>query len=315
MSDKSSILVNQDFTLRLERESKNLTKELFIYSAFVKISALNWLKNILPDGIDVYVIARWQPNDLVVNASDLEAYEFCKEAGWRFGIQNTLHSKVFIFDEKTILLGSANLTDRGLSLSSTGNIEVGTIVNANISDLSKLKVLEEDVIWISDALYDEIKNHISQIKVAKPEIIQWSDSLKEQIQKPINYLWINELLWSEPNSILSPDLDNPDHYHDIELLSLDIQYLSENLIDQKFINSNLYKFLIEQLKLSDTEYTNFGWFSSVLHTHILDDPPPYRSSVKHYVDVLFAWLEWSKLSEVRLTKYARTTGMSLEKKV
>ena len=312
MNERSKIFINEDFRSTLEEQSKKLSKELIIYSAFVKLNALQWLKSILPNGIDVKIVARWQPNDLAANASDLEAYNFCKEMGWSFGIQNTLHSKVFIFDNKTVLLGSANLTDRGLSISSNGNIEVGTIVDANVTDLSKLKTLEDGVKWVDDELFEEISQHIASLKIERPQIIEWPDSLRQKIEKPISYLWIGELLWSKPKEILMPDLDNDDHQHDIDMLDLDIQYLSKDLTDQKFINTNIYKFLIEQLEKSDTEYTNFGWFSSVLHDHLLDDPPPYRSSVKHYVDVLFAWLEWSDLSKVQLTKYSHTTGMSLD---
>ena len=35
--------------------------------------------------------------------------------------------------------------------------------------------------------------------------------------------------------------------------------------------------------------------------------------VKHYVNVLIGWLEWSDLSKVKLTKYAHTIGMSLDR--
>ena len=313
MNERSKIFINEDFRSTLEIQSKDLSKELIIYSAFVKLNALEWLKSILPNGIEVKIVARWQPNDLTANASDLEAYGFCKQMGWSFGIQNTLHSKVFIFDNKTVLLGSANLTNKGLSISSSGNIEVGTIVDANVSDLSKLKTLEDGVKWLDDDLYEEISQHIASLKIERPQIIEWPDSLKQKILKPIKYLWIGELLWTRPEEILMPDLNNDDHQHDIDMLDLDIQYLSKDLIDQKFINTNIYKFLIEQLEKSDTKYTNFGWFSSVLHDHLLDDPPPYRSDVKHYVDVLIGWLEWSDLSKVKLTKYAHTIGMSLNR--
>ncbi len=101
------IFLNEDFRSKLEEQSKNLSASLTIYSAFVKQGALKWLAEIIPENIEVKIIARWQPNDLVANASDLESYHFCKERSWRFGIQNTLHSKVFIFDDSKVLLGSA----------------------------------------------------------------------------------------------------------------------------------------------------------------------------------------------------------------
>ena len=211
----SSIFINEDFRSRLEEQSNNLYGELTIYSAFVKLNALRWLAEIIPEDIEVKIIARWQPNDLVANASDLESYNFCKEKSWQFGIQNTLHSKVFIFDNKTVLLGSANLTDRGLSISSSGNLEVGTVIDASISDLDRLKSLEDGVIWMDDNLFSSITSHIEKIKVNKPKILSWSEELKVRLEKPIELLWINELVWSDPNDLLENlDVDNEDHSHD-----------------------------------------------------------------------------------------------------
>ena len=111
---------------------------------------------------------------------------------------------------------------------------------------------------------------------------------------------------------MNPNLYNKDHQHDIDLLDLDIQYLSPQLIDQKFINSNAYTFLLNQIENSDeSKYKNFGWVTYLLHNAVLDDPPPYRSSIKHYVNSLFLWLEWSSLSKIKLKKFEHTTGLYL----
>jgi len=309
----SSIFINEDFRSRLEEQSNNLYGELTIYSAFVKLNALRWLAEIIPEDIEVKIIARWQPNDLVANASDLESYNFCKEKSWQFGIQNTLHSKVFIFDNKTVLLGSANLTDRGLSISSSGNLEVGTVIDASISDLDRLKSLEDGVIWMDDNLFSSITSHIEKIKVNKPKILSWSEELKVRLEKPIELLWINELVWSDPNDLLENlDVDNEDHSHDLDLMGLDIKYISKELLDQKFLNSNVYKFVEQKLKVAETEYTNFGWLSSVLHDALLDTPPPKRVDVKHYVDMIFRWLEFSNLTGIELTKHYRTTSLAFK---
>ena len=306
----SSIFINEDFRSRLEEQSNNLYGELTIYSAFVKLNALRWLAEIIPENIKVKIIARWQPNDLVANASDLESYNFCKEKSWQFGIQNTLHSKVFIFDNKTVLLGSANLTDRGLSISSSGNLEVGTVINASISDLDRLKSLEDGVIWMDDNLFSSITSHIEKIKVNKPKIVSWSEELKVRLEKPIELLWINELVWSDPNDLLENlDVDNEDHSHDLDLMGLDIKYISKELLDQKFLNSNVFKFVEQKLKAAETEYTNFGWLSSELHDALLDTPPPKRVDVKHYVDMIFKWLEFSELANISITSHAVTKSL------
>lgn len=314
MIDHSQIFINEEFRLKLQEQTSNLSSSLIIYSAFIKTSALEWLAKFIPDDIQIEVVARWQPNDLLSNASDLNSYQFCVDRGWKFGIQSSLHSKVFIFDDSKVLLGSANLTDRGLSISREGNLEVGTVIDASITDLDKLQLLKDETVWLNDDIYNEINTHILNIKIDKPKFLEWSDSLKEKLEKPISFLWINELMWSDPKELLSPDLNNSDHAHDIELLDLDVQYLSKELLDQKFISSNIYKFVLKQLYDSSNQYTNFGWVSSILHDAILDDPPPYRSSIKHYVRALFLWLEWSNLSKIKLKQYEHTIGLYIDDK-
>ena len=312
MSDLHHIFINEDFKNQLSKQTQKLESSLLIYSAFVKTSALRWLKSVLPENINVSIVARWQPNDLAMHASDLDAYDFCKENQWSFGIQNSLHSKVFIFDNKTVLLGSANLTDRGLSISGSGNLEVGTVIEANIQDLQRLQRLEEGVVWLDDSLHQQISDHITSIESSQPRKLSWSHSLQKVLEKPIEYMWVNELLWSDPDSLLFPDLNNEDVEHDIHLLNLDIEYISKELLDQKFINSNLYKFLVHRLENASTQYTNFGWVTEMLHNAVLDSPPPQRIDIKHYVAQLFSWLEFSQLSCIALTHYERTISLSLK---
>lgn len=312
MSDYSRIFINEDFRSKLEEQSENLSTSLTIYSAFVKQSALKWLAEFIPKDAEVKIIARWQPNDLIANASDLESYHFCKERDWRFGIQNTLHSKVFIFDDSKVLLGSANLTDLGLSISKEGNLEVGTLIDASIKDLARLKRLEEGVVWLNKEIFDEINSHIEEIKIHKPKVLSWTKSLKNKLEKPIEFLWINELLWANPFDLLNPDFDIDDHAHDFDLLGLELGYLSDEVLSQKFINTNIYKFLIQELQKAQKPHTNFGWVTQILHNAILDNPPPNRVSVKHYVEVLFEWLKFSKHTNINLIKYERTTSLELK---
>lgn len=314
MIDQNQIYISEEFKLKLQEHTSSLSSSLVVYSAFIKTNALEWLATFIPDGIKVEIIARWQPNDLVSNASDLDAYNFCLNKGWRFGVQNTLHSKVFIFDDIKVLLGSANLTDRGLSITRRGNLEVGTVIDANISDLQKLQLLKDGTIWLEDTIFNEISLDIANMKNNKPMLLEWSESLKKILEKQIDFLWINELMWSDPHELLNPNLNNDDHAHDIDLLDIDIQYMSKDLLDQKFINTNVYKFLYQKLQEASTQYTNFGWVSKTLHDAVLDDPPPYRSSIKDYVRLLISWLEWSKLSKIELTKFNHTIGLSLKGK-
>ena len=156
----------------------------------------------------VKIVARWKPEDLAYRASDLNVYELCCSNGWQFGIDNSLHSKAFIFDSKTVLLGSANLTDKGLSLTHDGNLEVGTIIIPTITDIERLKLLEKNVFWLNDDTFNIIKNEIDEIEINKPATFNWSKNLRKHFHPRVKVLWISELLPSSPESFNWLNLDD-----------------------------------------------------------------------------------------------------------
>ena len=309
----NNILTNVEFRDQLIFAASNSSTSLTIYSAFIKVNALNWLLDKISNIQDVRIIARWTPQDLAFKASDLDVYELCKKNGWKFGIDSSLHSKAFIFDSKTVLLGSANLTDRGLSISRDGNLEMGTVVEPTITDLKRLKDLEKNVTWMDDALYEDIKQQIAILDIEKPKVPAWSSSLKDRLSPVVDHLWISELLHSSPESFEWPDLEDTNIEHDIELLSLTMENTrNTDLLREKFLSCREYRWFKQQL-LNESEgtYTNFGWLSEKLHNAILDDPPPYRVGVKEYAADLEKWVEVFASSEIKIIQHERTQSFSL----
>ena len=227
-----NILTNFEFTKNIQIEAEKCELSVTIFSAFIKYNAINWISEYLKDIPEVKIISRWSPQDLAFKASDLSSYGLCKRNGWKFGIDNSLHSKALIFDSKTVLLGSANLTDRGLSLSRDGNLEMGTIIKPTIADLQRLNELEKNVTWMDDTLFEEIKGQIDILDIEKPEV-PVDQLLKDKLSPVVDYLWISELLHSEPESFEWPDLKY-NIAHDIDLLSLSM----ENITNKELIKEN-----------------------------------------------------------------------------
>jgi phosphatidylserine/phosphatidylglycerophosphate/cardiolipin synthase-like enzyme len=311
----NNILTNTEFRDQLIFSAANSSISLTIYSAFIKINALNWLLDKISNIKDVKIVVRWTPQDLAFKASDLGVYELCKQNGWQFGIDNSLHSKAFIFDSKTVLLGSANLTDRGLSLSRDGNLEMGAVIEPTIADLKRLNELEKNVTWMDDALFEEIKEQIDILDIEKPDVPSWTSSLKNKLSPVIDYLWISELLHSKPEIFEWPDLEDLNIAHDIDLLSLSMENIrNKELIKEKFLSCREYRWFKQQLDLAEEgTYTNFGWLTDKLHDAILDDPPPYRVGVKEYASDFEKWLKVYAKEEIKITKFERTSGYSLIK--
>lgn len=276
----------------------NLTScenSLIILSAFVKIDALKTLAKYI-DCNNVTVIARWQKCDILFGASDLEVYELCKANGWRFGICNRLHAKVFLFDNKEILLGSANLTRKGLGLIDNSNIEFGTRLNASEADILKINtVVHNEVVWVNDELYQtlkfEIENSLADEVTVKASA-KWSKEIISKLEAETDSLWVEELLFTAPQDILDNSEPEDKVIHDLSLLGLYSNNVSHQVLQEKFKYTKVCKWLIGVFKQQSN--MSFGRLTHLLHNSLLNEPTPYRKSIKEFVSILFLWLDFSE---------------------
>ena len=83
-----------------------------------------------------------------------------------------------------------------------------------------------------------------------------------------------------------------------------------NEVENTFISSDVYLWLIKLLKENTNKNTNFGWLTSEIHLTILDDPLPYRSNIKEMCNFLFEWVETFS-SEIVIIKHSHTKSMKL----
>ena len=303
------LLLSKEFYKDLTDSLERSKEAVVIFSAFVKENALLALSEYIDKSIDVYVIARFQKRDIVVGATDLVIYEICKKNGWKLGIDLNLHGKLFMFDYKKILLGSANLTTRGMSINMLGNLEFGVSIRPTDIDILKIEDLLKKIVWINDELYEKLKKEIVDItKEEKIEDLNWSHTVQQELYIKVDYLWVNDLPYTDPRSLLTLDMNNNDHMHDYYMYSLDIDTLNEAALKSSFMRSRAFLWVKEIL--SDGESANFGKITSLLHDALLDDPKPYRKSVKEFVARLFQWVEFV-CDDIRVVQYEKTKSMAL----
>lgn len=274
-------------------ESINSTKNtLVLCSAFIKEKALchDAFEKIDPS-VDVLVIVRWQKNDILYGASDLSVYELCKRKGWRLGIDLNLHGKLFLLDNEKIYLGSANLTQKGLHLGLIGNNEFGTCLDASSADLSKIQsYIAAEVTWLDDTLFKMIS--LDLVKVDSREMgfdLGWSSEVRRQLTKPVEHLWVQDLLFNPPEAVLRMNLNNLSLQHDFELLGLNVDSIDNTIIARAFVKTKMHAWICGSLSEGGMYY---GEITKRLHDAVLDDPKPYRVEIKNLVSVLFAWAEF-----------------------
>ena len=159
-----SILKTIEFQ-KLIKNNINKFSKIEIFSAYIKLDALKIITKRIRDNTKITLIAKWAPYDLISGASDLEVYEYCKKRDWKFGIDQSLHVKIYAFDRKNIMLGSNNLTLSGLGLTPSHNIEAGLeMIEPTIEDFNKIDSLYSNVTWIDDDIYNKIKGALNTIK-------------------------------------------------------------------------------------------------------------------------------------------------------
>lgn len=234
-------------------------EHICIVSAYVKDAAVNWLSSTVGPKTNVSLVLRGRPNDFLAQSSDLSALKNALDSGWKVGIINSLHAKIYLIDRKALFVGSANFTKSGLKLFGSGNIEVCHEGKPSEKDVEFVKLISESsTILTSDAI-TLMEKHLS--------------SLPHDAKRSQRHAWPEEVLKIDLGSIYVSDFlfDNEeDDFDEAQAI---------------FMNSVAFRWLKKQLKEEDG-CLYFGNLSRRLHSSLVDDPTPYRSEVKKLLQSL-----------------------------
>jgi len=131
------------------------------------------LSKVSPE-VDVTVVCSWRTKDLLFGSSKIETYELCQDNGWSLrvdhdGMPRTIHLKAYVVDNQTAMIGSANMTGRGME----GNIE--SLVPVSIDSHPSLAESIEDSISgsipVDQEVYRQFRDHASTLpEYEEPEI-------------------------------------------------------------------------------------------------------------------------------------------------
>ena len=305
-SNRSPILNSVKLQSYFKECLKNCKDEIIVCSAFITMKGIEWFYNNLQNKkINCRVISRWDRGDLLSKVSDIEVYNFCKKMGWSFEIIENLHAKFYLMDQKDLISGSLNLTAKGFGLVPISNKEFGNYFEAIDEDLININIFLEDAIKITDEIFNEYKKYLED---NKDFVIQQLPELPEKIknlkEKKLTKLWVHDFLFNEPENLLNNFNENTeDLIHDRSLLNINSQDdLSLETIKLNFINLDLYKWFIKQIKNKDNKSFSFGELSALIHNSLFDDPKPYRKEIKNLQANFFKFLELLKFENLKIER-------------
>jgi hypothetical protein len=261
-------------------------------SAFLRSSILEDFSKRLPKDTPVRVIARWRLEDLLAGASDLETYEVCKKMGWDFYICTNFHGKVFVFPPTGILVGSANATGSGLGLLSNSNSEVCTVVEESEANNSLVEGLFLSSTRMTDELFLKLKA-LYHDSLKKNDVFEWPDFIYKEISPPKEFdgkLFLSECLLSNGDEILNSfRCESVEARSDASLLSLPSGQYDPQFVATRLSETKIFSILKKILEAEGGE-VYFGTLTAAIHSHLMEDPAPYRSDVKIIVKNLYAWV-------------------------
>ncbi len=123
MSAEPDILV-ADLEAALHSLARGATRELRLVAPFIKAKQLGSVLACVAPGVRVEVTTRWRPEEVAAGVTDLEALDVCRAYGAELTLIDRLHAKLFVGDRRDVLIGSANMTARGLGSATSSNLEV-----------------------------------------------------------------------------------------------------------------------------------------------------------------------------------------------
>ncbi|MGP4069099.1 phospholipase D family protein [Halobacillus sp. B29] len=110
-------IIDNNFGSKFQELLKKTTSSLSISSPFISYKTASYLASWLENHdqiIQCQLITRFNREDFIQGVNSLEALEQLYNVGVKLFSLQHLHSKIYIFDNSSVLLGSANFTFKGL---------------------------------------------------------------------------------------------------------------------------------------------------------------------------------------------------------
>lgn len=283
-----SILFSNEIMDAVVKELHKASDSVQIITAYCKEKTLKHLDlEISTEVLEKKLLVRFRLDDVIKGSTDFGILDYGMKHGWKVYVRFDLHAKTYIVDNKRGLVGSANVTNSGLSIGKTGNMEMAAFVDIEPKDIEKIGGLFNDAILVDTEILENLKQQFNSIEEPeKKEGHSWNNSIMNLFQPHIETLFSYEL---------------PDNF---ELKPGEyFQFLDESYDGNKekfketFRWSNAFLWLLDTLR-NNNGCMYFGELSASLHNSVVSDPKPYRKDIKLMLGNLLRLIEELEMEEV-----------------
>jgi len=140
--------------------------QILVISPYMSPSTLSETLSEVSSEVDVTVICSWRTKELLFGSSKLETYELCQENGWSLrvdhdGKSRTIHLKAYVVDGQMAMLGSANMTGRGMKENIESLIPVSLESHPSLAEAIGESISES--IPVDSEVYRKFSEHVSSL--------------------------------------------------------------------------------------------------------------------------------------------------------
>jgi hypothetical protein len=302
--DMYEIIYHDQIKPVLEREFTNVKDNLQVISAYCTTNALAYVDSIIHNAPSAKkIMVRFHLDDILNGATDFSIYEYCKKHNWDVYIKLDLHAKTFIFDKKRWIVGSANLTSRGIGLINNSNMEMAVLADVDENEFEKINALFNAATLLTDDIYELMTDQLGNKTFENNNKSTWDIDILDLLNNKIVTVFTHDFVKSQsPNHLLDDDY---------ELLQLSKGKIDKNELRSSFITTIGFKWLVQTLKSANNQQLYFGNITVLLHKALVNDPRPYRKEVKDLLVNLLSWIQELDIDNVKIERPNHSQLISL----
>lgn len=295
--------------VQLENELKQAKGDIQIISAFCKKEAIKFVNDHIPNSVQKKrLMVRFRLEDILSGASDLEIYNFCCDNGWELYMKHPdLHAKAYIFDESSCIVGSANLTSKGLGLIEKSNYEIAFLSTISEEDIALIDSLFNNAKRIDDDLYKKLTKDAGRYNIDSHVKKNWDESILKLLdEKLYDEKLIGEKSDTKVDSLHVCDFPNGGLSDDPKPEFLDVLGVSPGTstatLKKAFMRCNAYRWLKSVLEQKEGKEIYYGGLTELIHNAIDDDPKPNRKKIKELQTNFLSWIKELDIDEIQIDR-------------
>lgn len=274
-------------------------QEVLIYCPYIQVSVLK--KILLGARSKISIITTWKTLDILNGISDLDLYPYCKSIGAYLYINQNIHLKVICDSYRRAIIGSANITGKGLGLAEKSNHECSVIHDVlDRGHQIYLRSILQEATLINEEEYQRTKELVDEYALkfkAPPDVedVDFSKSLNKEFlisALPMS-ISIDTFFDYYSEKLVGSEYADTDYncaMHDLAL------YMISPGLDRVSFNKQLKKAFfsqpfINELKKFIHKERYFGEIKEWVHNTCVDVPVPSRRDLTGNVQVLYQWFK------------------------